>query len=701
MTELLLEIYGEEIPPHFQHEGKEKIKEAFRNFLNEKKINYNEINAFATARRFVIVINGLPINTQESRELVRGPITSANQNAIDGFLRSKKISDITLLKKKIINTKEYFFFEKILPKTPIKEILEISIPEILSSIRWSKSMVWVSRKIRWIRPIKHIFCIFNKENISINFEGIESSNYFYGNYQYGNTKLKCNSFKEYEDKLEENYVVLKEEIRRKRIDKLLTRYKAQNYEIIFDKSTINSVEFPTLHIGSFDKSYLKLPTNFLIAVISGKQNYFSFKKKNNNQNRIENIFGYISNKKENNIIKKDFEKVLNSRFLDTIYFLNSDIKIGLEQYYNKLGGLKYFEGLGNLRQKSERINNLCKFIAKFLYSKILINNNGELKFNEIKYAKADLVSNLVQEFPELQGDVGSHLLELNKSSKEVCLAIREQYLPNTLNDKCPKEPLSICLSIADKIDHLVGIFLIGKKPTGSKDPFALRRSAFGLIRIIIENKLDIDLNRIISFAEEVYLHQKNNLNKNLVNKNLNALNITESKKSEINEYFSQRLVYYLKDKFSQEKIYSILDTKDELRPYYIFQKVKKLEDYLSQKDSQNFLKAYKRINSILIETPQNASINKSLIKKKEEMVLFNRILEMKNLLMNQKEKNISEFSENLILLNKFSSLIDNFFDKVQVNSSDKKLKDNRLNILLMCKKIFQEICNFSKILNTK
>ena len=144
------------------------------------------------------------------------------------------------------------------------------------------------------------------------------------------------------------------------------------------------------------------------------------------------------------------------------------------------------------------------------------------------------------------------------------------------------------MSIADKIDHLVGIFLIGKKPTESKDPYALRRSAFGLIRIIIENKLNIDLNRMISFTEKIYFDQKNNLNKNLVNQNLSALNITKSKKLEINEYLSQRLSYYLKDKFSQEKIHSILDSNDELRPYYIFQKAQKLEDYLSQKDSQIF-----------------------------------------------------------------------------------------------------------------
>ena len=257
------------------------------------------------------------------------------------------------------------------------------------------------------------------------------------------------------------------------------------------------------------------------------------------------------------------------------------------------------------------------------------------------------------------------------------------------------------MSIADKIDHLVGIFLIGKKPTGSKDPYALRRSAFGLIRIIIENKLNIDLNSMISFTEKVYFDQKNNLNKNFVNQNLNTLNITESKKLEINEFLSQRLAYYLKDKFSQEKIYSIFDSKDELRPYYIFQKAQKLEDYLSQRDSQNILKAYKRISSILIESPENTKIKESLIKKKEEIVLYKKMLETQNLLRNQKEKGVSQFSKNLILLNKFSSPIDNFFDNVQVNSSDKKLKDNRLNILLMCKKIFQQVCNFSKILNTK
>ena len=701
MTELLLEIYGEEIPSSFQYEGKEKLKEAFRIFLNEKKIIYNELNSFATARRFVIVTKGLPLNTSESRELIRGPITSANQKAIDGFLRSKKISDISKLKKNVFNNKEYFFFEKILPKTPIKDIFKNCIPEILSNIRWSKSMVWVSRNVKWIRPIKHIFCIFNKQNISIDFEGIQSSNYFCGNYQYGNTKLKCNSFKEYEDKLKENYVILREEKRRKRIDKLLSKYKSQNYEIIYDKATIDSVEFPNLYIGSFDKSYLKLPTSFLVAVISGKQNYFSFKKKINSQKTIENIFGYISNKKEDRIIKKDFEKVLNSRFLDTIYFLNSDIKVGLEEYYNKLEGLIYFEGLGNLRQKSERIYNLCENIAKQLFGKILINNNGDLKFNEIKYAKADLVSNLVQEFPELQGDVGSHLLELKKSNKEVYTALKEQYLPNTSNDKCPKESLSICLSIADKLDHLVGIFLIGKKPTGSKDPFALRRSAFGLIRIIIENKLNLDLNRMISLSEEIYLDQKNNFNKNFVNKNLSTLKIIKSKKSELNEFLSQRLEFYLKDKFSQENVHSILDTNDEIRPYYIFQKAKKLEDYLLQKESQNFLRAYKRINSILIEIPQNTNVNEDLIKKTEEQVLYKKILETEDLIRNQEIKGISEFSESLISLNKFSSPIDNFFDKIQVNSSDKKLKDNRLNILLRCKKIFQQICNFSEILNTK
>ena len=191
------------------------------------------------------------------------------------------------------------------------------------------------------------------------------------------------------------------------------------------------------------------------------------------------------------------------------------------------------------------------------------------------------------------------------------------------------------------------------------------------------------------------------MNKNFVHQNLNTLNITESKKLEINEFLSQRLAYYLKDKFSQEKIYSIFDSKDELRPYYIFQKAQKLEDYLSQRDSQNFLKAYKRISSILIESPENTKIKESLIKKKEEIVLYRKMLETQNLLRNQTEKGISQFSENLILLNKFSSPIDNFFDNVQVNSSDQKLKDNRLNILLMCKKIFQQICNFSKILNTK
>ena len=697
MTELLLEIYGEEIPPLFQKEGEEKIQSAFENFFYQQKIDFTKIDTFSTSRRFVIVVYGLPINKASNKELIRGPLTSANKLAIKGFLKSRKILKESELKKKIINDKEYFFYENIIPKTSLKDILRKEIPKIIFNIKWSKSMVWLQKDIKWIRPINHFFCIFNKQNILFDDKNIRSLNYFYGNYQYNNKKLKCLSFKDYENKLEKNFVILRSEKRIQKIEKYLSKFRKKDNEIIYDKKTIDLVEFPNLFFGNFDKSFLKLPQSFLIAVISGKQNYFAFK---NYKNTLENFFAYISNRSEDKNIQKDFEKVLHSRFLDTIYFLESDKKIGLKNYYNKLEYLIYFKGLGNLKQKSERIFSLSKLIAKKLYANQLFNDNGEFLYDEIKFAKADLVSNLVQEFPELQGDVGAHLFELEGANDNLCLAIKQQYCPNSLNDKCPQNPLSISLSIADKIDHLVGIFLIGKKPTGSKDPYALRRAAFGLLRIIIENKLSIDLSDLLSKSADIFFVQKEISKKGIKKNSFDSFNFEKFEKVDMVSFLNQRLEYFLKNDFPKNLIHSVNENRNYYNPYFIFKKADTLKAFLSKKESHDFLKAYKRMNSILSKSSKNMKIDTKLFEKSEEKLLYNAILHIEKRI-NKNENNNKKFNfyQDLIFLLRITSPINNFFDNVQVNSCNDILKQNRVGILYRCNKVLREICNFSSIIN--
>ena len=697
MTQFLLEIYGEDIPPLFQKEGEEKIKSAFENFFYQQKIDFTKIDTFSTSRRFVVVVYGLPINKPSDKELIRGPLTSANKLAIQGFLKSRKILKESELKKKIIKNKEYFFYENIIPKTSLKDILRKEILKILFNIKWSKSMVWLQKDLKWIRPINHVFCIFNKQNILFDDNNIKSINYFYGNYQYNNKKLKCLSFKDYENKLEKNFVILRSEKRIEKIEKYLSKFRKQNNKIIYDKKTIDLVEFPNLFFGNFDKTFLKLPESFLIAVISGKQNYFAFK---NNKNTLENFFAYISNRSEDKNIQKDFEKVLHSRFLDTIYFLESDKKIGLKKYYNKLEYLIYFKGLGNLKQKSERIFSLCKFIAKKLYANKLFKDNGDFVYEEVKFAKADLVSNLVQEFPELQGHVGAHLFELEGANNSLCMAIKQQYCPISLNDKCPQNPLSISLSIADKIDHLVGIFLIGKKPTGSKDPYALRRAAFGLLRIIIENKLSIDLSDLLSKSADIFFIQKEKSKKRIKKNNFDSFNFEKFEKENIIRFLNQRLEYFLKNDFPKNLINSVNENKNYYDPYLIFKKIDTLKAFLSKKESQEFLKAYKRMNSILGKSSKDMKIDIKLFEKPEEKLLYNAITDLeKRINKNEINNKKFNFSQDLIFLLNLTLPINNFFDNVQVNSCNDILKKNRVSILYRCNKVLQELCNFSSIIN--
>ncbi len=679
MPELLIEIYGEEIPPSTQVYLEKKLEEDFNLNFKKNDILYSKINIFSTSRRLVVCIDGIPSKKKEEVKLIRGPLVSSNEQSIKGFLKSNNLKNRKTLFTEKINNKEYFFYKKKIPSMKNSEVLSSLIPNLLRDLKWKKSMRWANNSDRWIRPIKSILCLFDSKVLKFEFAGLVSSNKTYGNYVFSKKQTKCLSFKNLRVFLKNNNVILDgTERERVILNKLNIICKKQKLSLNEDSKLLNEVsrfvEFPNVFFGSFDKSFFSMPEIFLTSVISGQQKYFSFRDFNG---KLSNIFAFVTNHSQdkNNLIKKGNERVLRARFKDAQFFIKEDTSLSLYKRLEKLKYVKYYEGLGNLFEKSQRILSISEWIAKKLEFDL-----SETNKKIILLSKVDLISEMVKEFPSLQGKVGSYYANLEGFNEQEYNSLVEQYSPNSPKDKVPKSKISICLAIAEKIDNIVGTFLSGKKPSGSGDPYSLRRSALGILRILIENKIDISINEMIFRSYKLFKYKD-------VEKKFNL--------TEIMNFFSTRLFVHFKNESFQEGVIKSL-VKNELNPYLIFFRAKILLKFIKAKKGYEFLSSFKRIDSILpLDENKEDILVPSLFKYKEEKDLYSAILDIsKNL--NSSNDNVS-FSSNLKSTEILSPIINSFFENVKVNIDDEKQKKNRLCLLYFCKKTLNKICSFSLI----
>ena len=678
MSNFLLEIYCEEIPPKAQIEAEKIFKYEFESFLNENKIESSNVNIFSTSRRIVIFIDEISSFKKKEKKQVRGPTVSSGQIAIDGFMKSNEIDNFKRLIIKEVNKKKYYFFEKKLETKKTSELLTDFIPKMLKNFKWKKSMRWADLDDKWIRPIKEILCLFDSHVLKFSFAGVDSSSFTYGNYLYNEKKIKCDSIKDYKNTLKKNYVILDRDDRKKMIISGLSDISSKK-EITFDipddllTETSSLVEYPNLMVGCFDKEYFSMPDFLLITVITGQQKYFVSRDRNG---KLSNLFSFITNHETDkfNMIKKGNERVLKARFNDALFFLKEDKSIKLEDRNKKLKEITYFGNLGNVEDKSIRLLSLSVYISKVI--NFALNKNHK---KILLISKSDLTSELVKEFPNLQGLVGSYYAELEGYTKEESDALKNQYRPVHSSDSCPKSQLSICLAVSEKIDQISGAFLSGNKPTGSRDPFALRRSALGIIRILIENKVDLEIKDLINFNYQLFKCFK------------------FDEKFDVNEVISFtniRLFVFLKDMgFRDDVLKSVIST-NECNPYLVYYKVKILTDFISINEGKNFLSAYKRIDSILVNIENKKIIfDKNFFSEKEEKNLYDSMLIFQKRL-NDYDKN-KDFLKVITELQKISSLINLFFDNVKVNIEDEKKKRNRINLLTFCKFEFDRVCLFS------
>ena len=685
MSEFFLELFSEEIPSSLQKNLREDLLNSFIKVFNEKSISFKESSSFSTPNRLVILFEGLQKKIILKSEEIKGPNVKAPEIALEGFLRSNNIVKEDLIKKKL-DKGEFYFFKTKSKKLSTQDLLEELIPQILNKIQWKKSMRWSDFNLSWGRPLKSILAIFDKKKLTFNFHHLTSSNSTFIDKEFEEKKKIFTDFKDYNNFFKKMNITIDHNLRKNFIEKKLDEISnKKNIKIENNPKLIEEVvdltDQPNVILCEFDRKFLNIPKEILIITMQHHQKYFpTFDKKGN----ITNEFLVVTNKKDiNGLIKLGNERVVEARLNDAEFFWKKDKSQNLVKRVSVLKSMNYFKGLGTYFDKVQRMRKLGGMLSdELLISKDKVELSASI-------CKVDLVSELVGEFPELQGVMGGYFAEAQGFEKDVSKAIREQYLPAGLNSKVPKKPYSVALSLADKIDTLVGFFGINQKPTSSKDPFALRRLALGIVKTIVENKKDFKLRDLISYSAGLYFDQGFDFE----NKSLQR---------ELENFLMDRLKFYMKEEKIRNDIISASTSFLNLdQSVIIFSKAKSLNKFIDKPIGIDVVSSFKRASSILESELKDKKLelanttDPGIFKTEFEKTLYKKIVELKKYFQNINKD--EDFDLTINNLAESKKVIFDFFDNVIVNEDDITIKKNRLELIQMLCKTFDYYVNFSLI----
>ena len=516
MAELFIELFSEEIPPKLQIDARQKIKQMIEERLQKKEIKYSLSKSFSTPKRLVFYIEGLSKTIELKTKALKGPKINAPQLAIDGFMKSNNLKKKDI-HKKIIDKGEFYFANTRTKTIDTLEELQLIIPEVLKNYSWKKSMKWSDHDLKWGRPLKSIIALFNNKVINFNFFHLQSSNLMLIDEMSTIKSKSVSNFKMYLQVLKSQKIILDQENRKEIVVKKMndicnSRDLKNSFNSKLIEEVVNLVEKPSIIIGKFDETYLKIPQEILIITMQQHQRYFPLF---NNNNKLINLFLFVSNLPDlKGYIKTGNQRVIEARLSDAKFFWEKNKKQNLVKQVSKLKNLHFFNKLGTFYDRTQRLRKLASLIADQL------NISKEKTEITASICKADLVSDLVGEYPELQGTMGKYFAIEQGFEEDVSSAISDHYLPTSINSELPKKPLGAAVALIDKIDMLVGFFGINEKPTSSKDPFALRRAGIGLLRIITENKISIILKDLINYSILTYKEQNVKFLNESVNKDI-------------------------------------------------------------------------------------------------------------------------------------------------------------------------------------
>ena len=682
---LLFEIGTEEIPARFIAKTKADMKGYLEKTLKELHIEYKSIELKCTPRRFVVVIDELAENQATVEEELKGPAKKIafdeNNNpskALLGFLKGKDISPEEVYFK-TVGKDEYAHIKLTKEGQAVKGLLKDIFEGMIKSTTFPKSMRWGGKNIRFVRPIRYFVCLMDEEVIDFEIEGIKTGNITKGHRFLGSSEIVINTPDEYEAKLKENFVILDDEQRKALI---LEQCKAVadslGGTLMMDEDLLEEVnyivEYPTAFYGEFDESYLSLPKEAIITPMKEHQRYFPVLDEDG---KLLNKFITVRNGDSYEIdnVKRGNEKVLDARLSDALFFYHEDTKKPLEAYVERLDTIVFQQKLGTILDKTKRIQNLSEKIAKALA--LTLPNLDRAAY----LSKADLTTAMVFEFTELQGIMGRYYANLSNEPSEVAEAIYEHYLPRFAGDELPSTNEGIILALSDRLDSVAGFFAIGIQPTGSQDPYALRRQALGILNIMMEKKLDVRLFDLLDLALENFDFE--DMDK-------------QSVKSDLMSFFELRLKNLFTDMGIRYDVVDAIINIEDSNPFDLLIRAKDLDAWVKNNSVTEALQTFSRISNI----------SKEAIAGKVDEALFAHDSEAKlNTAYNSIKAEVEamlarrEYVKALELLISIKDSVDAFFDSVMIMDENMDIRANRLAMLSNIRTTMESVADLSKIVN--
>ncbi len=763
MADLLIELFSEEIPARMQARAGEDLKKRMTDGLVEAGLTYAGAHALTTPRRLTLAIEGLLDHSPTVREERKGPKVGAPDKAIEGFLRGAGLSRDQLEERDTPKGAVYFaIIEK--PGRPAAEIIAEVLEDTIRNFPWPKSMRWGAGSLRWVRPLHSILCVLTREDgsevVPLDIDGIKSGDATWGHRFMAPARISVTSFEDYAAKLKRAFVVLDPKEREAAIWQDATNQAfASGLEVVDDKGLLAEVaglvEWPVVLMGSIDAEFLDLPPEVLQTSMKEHQKFFSVK--NLKTGRIEKFITVANRETADNgaTILAGNQKVLSARLADAKFFWENDLRIaksevGMEGWLESLGNVTFHNKLGTQAARIDRIAALAREIAP------VVGADADLAEQAAKVAKADLSSEMVYEFPELQGLMGRYYAEAAGLPQEVANACQLHYSPLGPSDEVPTEPVSVAVALADKIDTLTGFWAIDEKPTGSKDPYALRRAALGVIRLVLENDVRMSAQDLL-FAAQLDLAQQKFVTANSIYysatsldeassfddvslkltaekiaafRSLHFVELDQESLSKVYEFnalptfsndevrgkmncgreliadllsfFHDRLKVFLRDQGIRHDVIDAciaMDGNDDLT--LLVKRARALEAFMSSEDGENLLQGFKRANNILSQAEEKDGVeysygaDKKFIEDPAEAALFDALAANEGAISSAIEA--EDFAAAMGGMAALRAPVDAFFEAVQVNSDNQVVRRNRLNLLSQIRKVCGQVADLSRI----
>lgn len=658
MSKYLLEIGCEELPYKFIPSAITQLQNGFENFLNTNKVQFDDVKVYATPRRLAVIISGLEKESKDEEKIVKGPIKKVaydeNGNltkAGEGFCRKNNVSADDLFVQD-----DYVHAKIVIKGKSIVELLKENVPSIILKLQGSHFMRWSDNEEKFSRPIRWIVSILDRDEVKIKIIDKESSNVTRG-HRFAQQNVYINNPDDYIEIMRNSCVIVDQEERRQRIiDKAKEEAAKLGAEPYYTDDLLEEVtfitEYPVPAVCEFNPDYLRLPEELVVTVMAVHQRYFALYKDGKLINKFITMTNYLGDEFKN--IKEGNVRVIKARLDDAVFFFNEDTKKSLADYVEDIKGITFQKGMGSMYDKAQRMIKL---------SKSMIGDNVTVEKTAL-LAKADLATKLVFEFTELQGFIGADYARVSGENENVAEGIKDHYFPLNAEGETAKTLEGQIVGIADKIDNICAVFAEGKKPTGSSDPLGVRRAALGIIRTILAANLEIDIAKLIKSALE-FLPAGNK-------------NVAE----EINEFFTQRLIIFLSDKYSKNVLEACSENAlSDLNDYI------KRVDAVSKLNCPSLLESANRVLRMLKQDSVK-SVDKSLFKEPAERELYEQVLTV--------DESVS-YDAYIKQLEVINPSVEKFFNDVLVMDKDDNVKENRLALLTMLKSKYKYIADFSKL----